>query len=65
MRAPWGKFDPLTGESHHLIHHSAHVAAVVHELLLLPGFRQQLHAAAGEFSCGTMVMALMSRRDAV
>lgn len=47
MRAPWGKIDRMTGESHHLIHHSADVAAVFHELLLLPGFRTRLETATG------------------
>ena len=46
MREPWGKLDLPAGNSHHLIHHSADVAAVVHELLLLPGFRSRLEAAA-------------------
>lgn len=36
MREPWGKLDLPAGDSHHLIHHSADVAAVTHELLLLP-----------------------------
>lgn len=44
MPAPWGKFDRVTGKSHHLIHHSADVAALFHELLLLPGMRAQLNA---------------------
>lgn len=48
MPAPWGKFDPATGESHHLIHHSADVAAVVQELLALPVFHERLDAAAGQ-----------------
>ncbi|MDQ7774422.1 HD domain-containing protein [Paracoccus aminovorans] len=47
MREPWGKPDLPTGGSHHLIYHSADVAAVVHELLLLPSFRSRLEAAAG------------------
>lgn len=47
MREPWGKPDLPTGDSHHLIYHSADVAAVVHELLLLPSFRSHLEAAAG------------------
>lgn len=47
MREPWGKFDPSTGDSHHLVHHSADVSAVMHELMLLPSFRSRLEAAAG------------------
>lgn len=43
----WGKIDLLTGESHHLIHHSADVAAVLHALLLLPAFRLRAERAAG------------------
>lgn len=44
----WGKIDLASGESHHLIHHSADVAAVLHALLELPSFRLRAERAAGE-----------------
>ena len=44
---PWGKIDRLTGERHHLAHHSADVAAVFRALLEVPAFRQTAERAAG------------------
>lgn len=44
----WGKFDRVTGESHHLAHHSADVAATFQALLHIPAFRNRAERAAGQ-----------------
>ena len=43
--APWGKFSD--GESHHLAHHCADVAACFEALASLPTVRARLERAAG------------------
>lgn len=43
----WGKTDGVSGEIHHLAHHSADVAAVLVSLLQIPVFRARTDAAIG------------------
>lgn len=45
-RQAWGKRD-ASGDSHHLVHHSADVAAVFTTLIRLPMFRRAAEASAG------------------
>ncbi|NVK58433.1 MAG: hypothetical protein HWE26_22845 [Alteromonadaceae bacterium] len=46
MSSPaWGKFDRTTGETHHLAHHCADVAACFNALLTQPMFRAHAEAA--------------------
>ncbi len=45
-RNPWGKFDKVTGEHHHLAHHCADVAACFEVITSLPVFRARLEQAA-------------------
>jgi len=44
----WGKIDTATGDSHHLAHHSADVAAVFQHLLDHPLFLRAAEQAAGQ-----------------
>lgn len=44
---PWGKIDPVSGASHHLIHHSADVAATLGAILEIPVFRRRAERAIG------------------
>lgn len=46
-RAPWGKTDTATGESHHLAHHCADVAACFEAMLALPVIHARMAKAAG------------------
>ncbi len=43
----WGKIDSISGASHHLIHHSADVAATLCALLEIPVFRHRSENATG------------------
>ena len=54
--APWGKFS--NGESHHLAHHCADVAACFEALLSLPVVRARLERAAGISLSSTHVARL-------
>ncbi|TNF21124.1 MAG: CRISPR-associated helicase Cas3' [Rhodobacteraceae bacterium] len=44
---PWGKMDSVSGASHHLIHHSADVAATLCAILETPVFKQRVENATG------------------
>jgi CRISPR-associated endonuclease/helicase Cas3 len=44
---PWGKLDKLSGDSHHLAHHCAEVAASFLGLVRQPVIRSRLECAAG------------------
>jgi CRISPR-associated endonuclease/helicase Cas3 len=47
LQSAWGKVNAKTGESHHLAHHSADVAAVFLELARHAVWRSRIDAAAG------------------
>jgi CRISPR-associated endonuclease/helicase Cas3 len=47
MRVAWGKTDPEKRPSHHLIHHSMDVAAVLERLVRNPTIADRLRRAAG------------------
>ncbi|AWK85350.1 CRISPR-associated helicase Cas3' [Azospirillum thermophilum] len=47
VRSPWGKFDGQSGDSHHLAHHCADVAACFEAIAGLPVVRSRMAAAGG------------------
>ena len=55
-RGPWGKFED--GESHHLAHHCADVAACFEAITILPVLRARLEKAAGKSLSTTQIARL-------
>ena len=56
-KAPWEKTNALTGDSHHLAHHCADVAACFECIISLPTFRVRIERVTG----GVLTPTVMER----